>query len=391
MKGKIVHKEINNAITELSRNIDEFIENNDKQLEEMKINMAKYENNSAPHSAENFSRKSLPLSENLDGDSYNKSTFTDYIRTGSEEIFKKFLNDQKGEEGAFLLPQVVSKLIYNRLESLSPIRSIAKVVSISGNSIEMLADSKSADASWAACDYSNLAETNSPEIKKIKILVHEIFAKPKASQRLLDDAQINVEEWLVEKVAEKIATLENAAFVNGNDNNQPKGFLVYDSKPDADRDFGKMQHFLTGVNGDFPADMESTMDILIDMSCSLKPMYVKNAKWVMSRSVLAKIRKLRTEDGSYIWQPAISASVPSTLLGYPVIIDDDMPPLESGSASTSLAFGDFYAGYQIVDRHGLKILRDPYTSKPFVEFYISKRTGGAVVDFDAIKLLKFAA
>ncbi|MDR3156259.1 MAG: phage major capsid protein [Holosporaceae bacterium] len=387
----MMNKEINDAISELDKNLDEFMKNNGKELNEMKANMVKYEDDRALRSMENFGRKSLPLSENLQGDSCQKSTFMDYIRNGSEEIFHKSLSERRGEEGAYLVPHAISKLIYNRLEFLSPIRSIAKVVRISTNAIDLLVDSKDADASWVAADHGNLAETNSPEIKKIQIPVHEIFAKPKASQRLLDDAQINAEEWLIEKIAEKISALENAAFVSGNDNNRPKGFLAYESKACSEREFGKLQHFSTGVDGNFPENTNNAMDILIDMSCSLRPMYVKNAKWVMSRSALAKIRKFRTEDGSSIWQPAIAAASPSTLLGYPVIIDDDMPPLETGKASTSLAFGDFYAGYQIVDRQGLKIMRDPYTAKPFVEFYASKRTGGAVVDFDAIKLLKFAA
>jgi HK97 family phage major capsid protein len=129
--------------------------------------------------------------------------------------------------------------------------------------------------------------------------------------------------------------------------------------------------------------------MLTDMVCSLKPMYVRNAKWIMSRSAIAEIRKLKSNDGVGLWQQSMSESTPATLLGYPVIIDDDMPALKANEKSTSIAFGDFYSGYQIVDRHELKILRDPYTSKPFVEFYASKRVGGAVIDFDAIKLLKF--
>jgi HK97 family phage major capsid protein len=149
-----------------------------------------------------------------------------------------------------------------------------------------------------------------------------------------------------------------------------------------------LQHFITGANGAF-ADDESAVNVLIDMVCSLKPIYVKNAKWIMSRSALALVRKLKSADGTYLWQPSLSQSAPSTLLGYPVIIDDDMPAIQADTASTSIAFGDFLSGYQIVDRQGLRILRDPYTSKPFVEFYATKRTGGAVVDYDAIKLLKF--
>jgi HK97 family phage major capsid protein len=168
----------------------------------------------------------------------------------------------------------------------------------------------------------------------------------------------------------------------------PHGFLKCESADGETRDFGKLQHFYTGTPGGVGSNDEA-VNTLIDMVCSMRPFYVKNAKWVMSRSALSGIRKLRNKDGMCLWQPSLVESSPSTLLGYPVILDDNMPTVADGSIS--VAFGDFYSGYQIVDRQGLKILRDPYTSKPFVEFYVSKRTGGDVVDFDAIKLLKFAS
>jgi HK97 family phage major capsid protein len=268
-------------------------------------------------------------------------------------------------------------------------RAISRTITISTSSVDILVDSKLPEAGWAASTDDNRDETDSPEIKKVKIPVHEIFAKPIASQKLLDDSQINVEEWLITKIAEKIAALENNAFVNGDGNNKPHGFLQCESSDEEKRDFGKLQHFCTGIKGNFGPE-DKAADILIDIVCSIKPIYVKNAKWIMSRAALAKIRKLKNKDGVYLWQPSASESCPSTLLGYPVIIDDDMPGITEGTESTPIAFGDFYSGYQIVDRQGLQILRDPYTSKPFVEFYASKRTGGEVVDFDAIKLLKFA-
>jgi HK97 family phage major capsid protein len=260
-------------------------------------------------------------------------------------------------------------------------------MTISTNSVDMLVDSKKLDAGWAGTD-DDREETSAPEIKKIKIQTHEIYAKPRASQRLLDDAQINVEEWLGNKIAEKIAMLENYAFIHGGGEDKPHGFLKYESSTATERDFGVLQHFCSGANGKFVNDQQG-VDVLIDITCSLKPMYVRNAKWIMSRSALAYVRKLRGKGGAMLWQPSMSESIPSTLLGYQVIIDDDMPSLTEGEKSVSIAFGDFHSGYQIVDRQGLRIMRDPYSVKPNVEFYASKRTGGAVVDFDAIKLLQF--
>jgi HK97 family phage major capsid protein len=364
------------AINELNDNIECFIKSNAVELNEIKAKIMKKENGS------------LPLSKNLDGDAYQKSDFSDFIRTGSDAFLQKSLNEKIGKEGAYLVPAPVAMQIRDRLKYLSPMRSIAKITTISTNSIDILTDSKIPEAGWAAANSDQRDETTSPEINKIKIPVHEIYAKPKASQRLLDDSEINVEKWLINRIAEKIAALENAAFVNGDGTDKPKGFLKYESEESAVREFGKLQHFCTGADGKF-VDGSSALDILVDVVSSLQPIYIKNATWLMSRSAFGEIRKLKNSDNICLWQPALSASTPSTLLGYPVVIDDDMPKLEA--SSISVAFGDFSCGYQIVDRQELKILRDPYTSKPFVEFYASKRTGGAVVDFDAIKLLKFSA
>lgn len=367
-------KEIQSALSELNNNLDNFIKANNKEIESMKGKIMNKNN-------------TLPLSHNLNDDTYQKSVFANYIRNGESTIFHKSLSDKTNTEGGYLIPSEIITKINEKMIMLSPMRSIAKVITISTNSVDVIVDSKKPDAGWAT-KTNDRPETEAPEIKKIKIPVHEIYAKPKASQHLLDDTQINVEEWLINKISEKIAMLENQAFINGDGTDKPHGFLKYDSDAQSIREFGKLQHFTTGADGKFIND-ESAINILIDIICSLKPIYIRNAKWIMSRSAISQIRKLRNKDGNNIWQPSLSALTPSTLLGYPVIIDDDMPILKEGSKSTSIAFGDFQSGYQIVDRQGFTILRDPYTSKPFIEFYISKRIGGAVVDFDAIKLLKF--
>ncbi|MDR2794789.1 MAG: phage major capsid protein [Holosporaceae bacterium] len=373
-----MNKDFQNAIEELNNNVETLLANNEKELNALKTKITKGEKNMP-----------LPLSENLENNCDQKCNFSDYIRKGIDSFLKKSLNGVNGNEGGHFVPEKIAMQIGDRLKFLSPMRSIAKITTISTNSLDMLVDSKDPGAGWVSAETTSRDETNSPEIQKIKIPVHEIYAKPKASQRLLDDAQINVEEWLINKIAEKIAALENYAFTNGDGDDKPKGFLHYTSEPSSIREFGKLQHFCSGADGKFSVD-NNPIDILLNMVCSLKPIYVKNAQWLMSRSAFAEIRKLKNSDGTCLWQPSLSESTPSTLLGYPVIINEDMPNLVSGTASVSVAFGDFHSGYQIVDRQGLKILRDPYTSKPFVEFYATKRTGGAIVDFDALKLLKFS-
>jgi len=311
--------------------------------------------------------------------------FADFIRSGADNFLRKSLNETSDKDGAVFLPQNILQKIDDKMIYLSPMRNISRITTISSSSIDILIDDKLPGASWCA-ENSERKETSSPELKKIKINVHELCAKPKASQILLDDAQIDVENWLIEKISENFAVLEDDAFINGDGKNKPRGFLKCktsrESKPD------NLQYFLSGAKGKF-ADSETALNTLIEMVCSLKPHHVKNATWIMSRSALAEIRKIKNHDGVSVWQMSMSEATPATLLGYPVIIDDNMPALNSELGTFSVAFGDFLSGYQIVDRQGLSVLRDPYTSKPFVEFFVSKRVGGDVVDFDAIKLLKF--
>ena len=182
-----------------------------------------------------FNETTLPLAKvGDDNENYQKADFSNYIRNGVDDFFKKSLNSSTGEAGGYFLPISIVEKVNNRMKFLSPMRSIAKVMTISSNSIDMLVDSKNPDAGWAGDTEEERVETDSPEIQKIKIPVHEIYAKPKANQRLLDDTQINVEEWLITKISEKIATLENAAFVNGNGTDKPKGFLNYDTVDTAE-------------------------------------------------------------------------------------------------------------------------------------------------------------
>lgn len=383
---------VDNVKTELKTNVsnDNFDKKNNRRND--------MNNQGNDCSIKNNNQKSLPLSR-TDNVNFNDSftnyggchstDFSNYIRTGSEDFFKKSLSSASDESGGFFLPTPILKKINSRLECLSTMRRISNVMTISSGSVDLVIDSKNPDAGWIG-DNGERNETDTPEIQKIKIAVHEVYAKPKANQRLLDDTQINVEEWLLSKISDKIATLENDAFINGDGEDKPKGFLKYEMVTDPNAiEVGKLQCFKSGANGDFAGNDTDATNLLIDMSYSIKPVYAKNAVWIMSRTALARIRKLRKNNGSCIWEPAIAEGTPSTLLGYPVYIDDNMPTLQRESPSDSVAFGDFHAGYQIVDRQGLKILRDPYTSKPFVEFYATKRTGGGVVDFDAIKILKF--
>jgi HK97 family phage major capsid protein len=214
----------------------------------------------------------------------------------------------------------------------------------------------------------------------------ELYAMPAATPQLLDDAAVNIDEWIADEVRVAFAEQEGQAFVTGDGTNKPRGFLDYDQVADASWAWGKIGVISTGADGAFPAS--NPTDKLIDLAYSVKSAYRANAHFVMNRATEAVIRKFKDADGNYIWQPAVRPGETPTLLGHPVAESEDMPDIAEDA--TAIAFGDFRRGYLIVDRVGIRILRDPYSSKPYVLFYTTKRVGGGVQDFNAIKLLKFA-
>jgi len=210
---------------------------------------------------------------------------------------------------------------------------------------------------------------------------------PAASQALLDDAVVDIEQWLADEVQGEFAAQETDAFVNGDGINKPKGFLSYAKAAEAARAPAEIGYIATGAAGAFAA--ANPADTLLDLIYAPKQAFRANGRFVMNRKTLAQVRKFKDADGNYLWQPALAAGAPSTLFGYPVSEVEDMPDV--GANAYAIAFGDFARGYLIVDRQGVRILRDPYSAKPYVLFYTTKRVGGGVQNFDAIKLLKFAA
>ena len=208
---------------------------------------------------------------------------------------------------------------------------------------------------------------------------------PAASQTLLDDSAVDIEAWIADEVRVAFAAQENKAFVTGNGTDKPKGFLDYTQVADASWNWGNIGYIATGVDGDF-AGTDPEHD-LFDLIYTLNAGYRGNATWVMNRSTQAEVRKIKDGDGNYIWQPATEAGARPMMLGFPIVETEDMPGI--GSDETAIAFGDFQRGYLVVDRIGIRVLRDPFSSKPYVLFYTTKRVGGGVQDFGAIKLLKF--
>lgn len=322
-----------------------------------------------------------------DLDAY-KSAFNMMMRVGEEKMANtdeiKALSVGNDPDGGYVVHPDMNGRIVTKVFETSPMRAFASVQTISTDALEGLFDLEEAASGWVA-ETEARPETGTPQINKWRIPVHELYAKPKATQKILDDAEINMEQWLAGKVAEKFARDEAAAFVNGTGVGRPRGFLTYDNGTTLP---GTIEQVKTGVNGDFAADPNGG-DALIDALYGLKTQYRNNATWFMNRSTTKEIRKLKDSDGAYIWQPGIAAGQPATLLGYPVAPFEDMPDIATGSLS--IAVGDMRETYQIVDRIGIRTLRDPYSAKPYVEFYTTKRVGGDVINFEALKLIDFSA
>lgn len=331
------------------------------------------------HKRPSFDTESSGLSY---ADQEQKEAFLKYVRKGEvNDLERKTLSTLNNQEGGLLIPQIVVSRIGQDLQENSPLRRLASVMEISSSTVDFLLDKKGAEVGWVG-ETEKRPETASPEVHKLNIPVHELYAKPRATQKLLDDAQINVEDWLAQSIAEKMAQLEHHAFLAGDGEKKPRGILSYQTVNADKWSWGSLE--AVQAAGD-----AITMNDLVNLMSSLKPELMGQACWLMSRSALSEIRKFKSQDGFYLWQPMVDSSFKSTLFGYPVEISDDMPAYKQGTASLPVMFGNFKSGYQIVDRTGIQILRDPFSAKPYVEFYTTKRVGGDVVNFEAIKVLKY--
>ena len=311
----------------------------------------------------------------------HKSAFDDYVRKGNEASLaafeRKALTVGSDREGGYAVPAQLSASIVKTIRESSPIRALSAVETIATDSLELLVDKDEAGVGWVA-ETGTRAETTSPELAKIIIPVHEMYAEPRATQKLVDDASIDIEAWLADKAADRFARLEATAFVNGNGVGQPRGVLTYG----AGTAWGQIEQLNSGSAG------AVTADGLINLQGALIAEYGANANWLVNRLVLRDIRKLKDSQNQYLWQPGLGENTPESLLGRPIVKASDMPV--AASNSLSVAFGDFKRAYQIVDRTGIRVLRDPFTAKPYVKFYMTKRVGGDVVNFDAIKIQKLA-
>ncbi len=319
----------------------------------------------------------------------HKAAFENYIRHGDEGGLRgleaKAMSNGSVVDGGYLVPAETDTEIGRRLSVVSPIRALATIRQVSGAVLKKPFALSGMNTGWVA-ETAARPETATPQLSELSFETMELYAMPAATQALLDDSAVDIEAWIAGEVDTAFGEQEGAAFISGDGIGKPKGFLSYPVVDNDIWDWGNIGYVPTGVSGGFAASGPG--DVLIDAAYCLKAGHRANANFIMNRTSQAAIRKFKDADGNYLWQPPSALGQPASLMGFPVTEAEDMPDIAAGSLA--IAIGDFAAGYLVVDRMGVRVLRDPYSAKPYVLFYTTKRVGGGVQNFEAIKLVKFA-
>jgi HK97 family phage major capsid protein len=320
----------------------------------------------------------------------HKAAFEAYIRKGDEQALReleaKAFSIGSSSDGGYLVPNETDSEIGRRLSVVSPIRAMASVRQVSGAVLKKPFALSGMATGWVA-ETAARPQTTTPQLAELSFPTMELYAMPAATAALLDDAAVDIENWIASEVDIAFGEQEGTAFVSGDGTNKPKGFLSYTNVAESAWSWGNIGYIATGASGAFKASGPS--DTLIDAIYALKAGHRQAASFVMNRKTQAEIRKFKDADGNYLWRPPAVAGQQASLMGFPIAEAEDMPDIAANSMA--IAFGNFAAGYLVVDRTGVRVLRDPYSAKPYVLFYTTKRVGGGVQNFEAIKLIKFSA
>jgi HK97 family phage major capsid protein len=320
----------------------------------------------------------------------HKAAFDAYVRTGEagglRALEVKAMSIGSNADGGYLVPPEIEATIGQRLTAISPIRGIAGQRTISSNIYKKPFMTAGPAVGWVG-ETDARTQTASPTLDELSFPAMELYAMPAATANLLEDSAVNIDQWIAQEVEQVFAAQEGTAFVTGDGNNKPKGFLSYTAVDNGSWSWGNIGYVASGAAGAFAGSNPS--DALIDLVYAVKAGYRQNGMFVMNRKTQSALRKFKDTTGQYLWQPPAIAGGKASLMTFPVIEAEDMPDIAANSLS--IAFGDLNRGYLVVDRAGVSVLRDPYTAKPYVLFYTTKRVGGGVQDFDAIKVMKFAA
>ncbi len=327
------------------------------------------------------------LASSATADAPHQKAFNTYLRSGDDAPLRgldfegKAMSTAVNGDGGYLVDSTTADTVKSVLASTASLRAVASVVNVEASSYDVLIDQAELGSGWAN-EASTAVETATGTLDRIAIPLHELSALPKVSQRLLDDSAFDIETWMAGRIADTFARAEAAAFVGGNGVDKPTGFLTHPTVDNDSWSWGNLGYVATGSNGDL-----GDVDAIVDLVYALGAQYRANGSFVMNSKTAGQVRKLKDGDGRFLWSDGLATGEPARLMGYPVLIAEDMPDVATDSLS--IAFGDFSAGYTIAERPDLRVLRDPFSAKPHVLFFATKRVGGDVSDFAAIKLLKF--
>lgn len=395
---------VKSTVETLQRKFDEEIANREDM--ERKLNSLRVAGNDAgPDSfnpAEQFKRAVKGWYPNRESQlaSINyqeyREAFAKYVRGGLEMLGadeRKAMQVGIDSDGGFIAPSEFSLTLIQFETNNSVMRRIARVLPMGSGEIEFAASLTRPSVGWVS-ETGSRSETSTPMLGKFRLPAREMYAMPEITQRLIDDSLFGIEGFLGEEVGLAFAEEEDAQFIAGDGVSMPQGFTKYPTAAVADsagtRPWGTIEHIATGQSGAWPATDAAIYDKLVDMVHALRPGYRRNASWVMPTAAISKLRKMKTATTNEpLWQPSMAAGQPDRLLGYVVHEAEQMPAIAANSLS--VAFADWRRAYWIGDRLGVRVLRDPYTNKPYVRFYTTKRVAGGVADSSAIKLLKFSS
>ncbi|MGC5889701.1 phage major capsid protein [Enterobacter roggenkampii] len=318
----------------------------------------------------------------------HKTAFMQFMRKGDDDglrdLERKALQVGSDEDGGYAVPEELDRSILTLLQDEVVMRQEASVITVGGSDYKKLVNVGGTASGWVG-ETDPRPATDASKLKLIEPFMGEIYGNPQATQKMLDDVFFNAEAWINSELATEFSEQEEIAFTIGDGTKKPKGFLAYASSLESDKDraFGTLQHIQSG------SAAAVTADSIIQLVYTLRKTHRNGAKFMMNNNSLFKIRMLKDTEGNYLWRPGLELGQPSTLVGYGIAENEQMPDIAADAKA--IAFGNFKRGYIIVDRIGTRVLRDPYTNKPYVGFYTTKRTGGMLADSQAIKLLKIGA
>ena len=395
-------KDVEQVAQDLQKKFDEFREKNDKRIEAVEQEKSKLagEVDTLNGKLSELDQLKSDLEAELaavkrpgggtqsKAATEHKTAFMQFVRKGNEdglrELEQKALQTGVDADGGYAVPEELDRTLLDVLKDQVVMRQEANIITVGTSDYKKLVNLHGAASGWVG-EPDDRPATNTPKLAQIVPFMGEIYGNPQATQTMLDDGFFNVEEWIKSELALEFAEQEEVAFTSGNGTLKPKGFLAYPSAltDDKTRAFGTLQHILSGAAGGV------TADAIIKLVYTLRKVHRTGAKFMMNNNSLFQVRILKDSEGNYLWRPGLELDQPSTLAGYGVAENEQMPDVAADAKA--IAFGNFKRGYTIVDRIGTRILRDPYTNKPYVGFYTTKRTGGMLADSQAIKLMQIGA